>query len=213
MRSEPSIHAQQLPWGLRVGMFANNGPSTRSTGRKSGVLALRSRRVRAGMQLVGGAALFVAGTGFGMHINRVLLSEPPGPQLARPEWGTRQLLADSPSGQRNAGPVRWRSFTEPASFHALGSVPREPAFSPIPTSAGLISVPNPAFHTRRPANPAQSQSLTTSQKPRAEKLAVYADRAHRRDQHNNQELDSNSLRVGLKYSTRLSTLINNLLRN
>jgi hypothetical protein len=197
--SEPTIHVQTLPCGLRVGMFADNGPLKR-TGRKPGALAPRSRRMRVGMQLLGGAALFVTGTAFGLNINTVLPRASPGSQLhalAQPGLGTPQVLADAPSDQRSAGSARPLSITEPASYHALGTKTGELDWTSAssPASAAPIPIPGPAFESQRPVSAAQNQDLTSTRKLLAGKFAAHAERAHR---HQHRVLDSSSSRAGFR---------------
>lgn len=64
--SEPTIHVRTGPYGLRVGMFTDTGPYTRM-GHNTVVLASRPRRMRTGMQLAGGACLFLAGVICGLY--------------------------------------------------------------------------------------------------------------------------------------------------
>lgn len=188
--SEPTIHVKTLSCGLRVGMFVDNGPFTRA-GRKPRALAPRPRRMRVGMQLLGGAALFVTGTAFGLNINTVLPRGLPSSQLhalAQPGLGTPQVLADAPSDQRSAGSARPLSITEPASFHPLGTKLGELDW----TSA---SSPRPALESQRPVSAAQNQDLTSTRKPLDEKFPAHAERAHR---HRHQVLDRSSSRAGFR---------------
>src|SRR5262245_39821511 len=57
-KAAPTIQIHDLPWGLRVGLFADNDPAT---GNKRGALVRRYRRMARSMRVAGAAGIFFVG--------------------------------------------------------------------------------------------------------------------------------------------------------
>jgi len=158
-KAAPTIQVHDLPWGLRVGLFAENGPAT---GNKRGTLVPRRRRMAISMALAGAAGICVAGIVYGL-VDRplkvpVASSDLPSREwiaLARVDWDTPQLQV-APSGQTNETLVRQLSSSETSSAN----------FSPAPGSTSDTQV-----------IAAQHQSPTSIKRLRKRRKIAYAKRA------------------------------------
>src|SRR5262249_49903880 len=200
VKAAPTTQVQDLRWGLRVGMFADNGPSS-GKGHKAGALVHQRRRMAISVPLAGAAGIFVAGIAYCLNEHMVASGVSPSRQwvaMEQLEEGTPQLQGDTPSVQSRATLTLARLTRE---RHVrfwqrvrvtFPRVPRnnqgdpqselsEPetrvasASSPPPTNATPSPAPKPAFDS--PATSAQNQAPTPREQPRKGKLAAYAKRA------------------------------------
>ena len=158
--AQPTIQMRDLQWGIRIGMFVENGGPPTGLGRKVGA----KRRRRMHIQLAGAAGIVLAGSAFGLHQYTVWRSNSFGPQLqawAQPGLGTPQLEVDASS--QLSHPTRERPAQNEADAQ-LGPVVPETrlaaASSPSP-SADLIPVPSPSFDP--PLTAAPQQKPTSSE--------------------------------------------------
>jgi hypothetical protein len=169
-KAEPTFQVQDLLWGLRVGMFAGNGPST-GKGHKVGALVPQRRSLAIAVSLAGAAGVFVAGVIYSPHRYTMASRDLPGREwvaLAMPVVGTPQLQTDA----------------HPKIELAEPATKLTPASSTPPTSLSFIPVSGLASDA--PLTPGQPPSRTSHDQPRSG--AAFAKRA----------LDQNGVPVGAK---------------
>jgi hypothetical protein len=94
-KAEPTIKMQDLQWGLRLGMFAYNGPST-GIGHNAAALG-RRRHMRMRIQLAGGAGILLVSIAYGLQEStvRVPRHTAADPQIVLTERETRVAAASS----------------------------------------------------------------------------------------------------------------------
>jgi hypothetical protein len=178
-KAESTIQVQHLRWGLRIGMFADNGPST-GLGHKPGAQVRRSRSRVIATSLAGAAGVFVAGIVYGLVYGLLKDTVASGgspsregvasvqPEVGTPQRRVRVAFPQVPRHNEADPQIKW---SEPETRVARASS----ATSPPPTRVSFIPVSGLAFDA--PVTPTQPRSLKSREQPRSGKIAAFAKRA------------------------------------